>query len=483
MIIMSSNQRKYDSLIEEIAKYTLNYKPKKVAIEAAADCFTDSFACMIMALQNKDCKRHLGALFPELEYANGCVIPGTNYRLDPIQAAFNITTMIRWLDYNDTWLAQEWGHPSDNIGGIIAVLDWCGKHNKSTNYKLINVWEAMVIAYEIQGVMALNNCFNAIGIDHVILVKLATTALATKLLGGGYQQICRAVSQVFVDGNSLRTYRHFPNVGPRKSWAAGDAVSRGLRIAFLCIQDEPGYPTALTADKWGFEDVYCSGKPLELAQPFADYVIKNILFKVSYPAEFHGQTAVEAAIKLHNQVKNRLQDISRIEIKTQLPAMQIINKTGDLQNPADRDHCLQYMVAIGLLYGELSYQHYLDAFAINPQIDKLRKLMIVTEDSAFSSDYYDLNKRAITNAIQVHFSDGTCTPYIEIAYPIGHPRRRNEAVPLLQEKLENSMHGCFSKNQAESLLSILSNRALLADLSITAFLEYGHIATKNVTDK
>jgi 2-methylcitrate dehydratase len=369
-------------------------------------------------------------------------VPGTSFQLDPVKAAFDLGAMIRWLDYNDTWLAAEWGHPSDNLGGILMTADWLSRQAVRSGQPPLTVRDVLtglIQAYEIQGVLALENSFNRVGLDHVLLVKVASTAVVARMLGGTAEEIVAAVSNAWIDGQALRTYRHAPNTGSRKSWAAGDASSRGVRLALMALKGEMGYPSALTAKTWGFQDVLFGGRPLRLGQPFGSYVVENILFKVSFPAEFHAQTAVEAAIQLHPLVKDRLDAVERVVITTQESAKRIIDKSGPLYNPADRDHCIQYMTAVGLLRGDLSARDYEDAAATDPRIDVLRAKMTCVEDPRYSRDYLDPEKRSIANAVQVFFNDGSATENVAVEYPIGHRRRRAEAVPLLVEKFRENL--------------------------------------------
>ncbi len=428
-----------DALLREIARYVHETPVDSAEARSTARyCLLDSLACAFQALDYPACTKLLGPLVPGATLPGGARVPGTAHELDPVQAAFNIGALIRWLDFNDTWLAAEWGHPSDNLGAILASADYVGRrHDRSPT--LASVLTAMIKAYEIQGVLALENSFNRIGLDHVLLVRVASTAVATALLGGNVAQTVNALSNAWIDGGALRTYRHAPNTGSRKSWAAGDATSRAVRLALLALRGEMGYPQALSAPRWGFEDVLFGGRPLTLARPFGSYVIENILFKISFPAEFHAQTAVEAALALHTQVRERLGDIERVVIDTQEPAVRIIDKRGPLTNPADRDHCLQYMIAIGLIFGQVTAQHYEDHVAADPRIDALRERMQVQENARYTHDYYDPDKRFIANAIQVWFRDGTATDRIEIEYPIGHRLRRGEALPLLMQKFRDSV--------------------------------------------
>ncbi|NDH09449.1 MAG: bifunctional 2-methylcitrate dehydratase/aconitate hydratase, partial [Gammaproteobacteria bacterium] len=428
----------YDELMQELVDYTLNPPPfSELAIKNAKASFIDAIGCGILSLNYPACTKLLGPIVPGAFCPNGARVMAQDWELDPVQAAFNIASMIRWLDYNDTWLAAEWGHPSDNLGAILAICDYL--HRQGQHIRLETVLNSMIIAYEIQGIMALNHAFNRQGLDHVLLVKLASALVTAKLLGGDRDMLLRTVSQVFVDGQSLRTYRHAPNTGSRKSWAAGDASARGLRLALISARGEMGYPSAITEHKWGFSDASFGHQELSLMRPLGHYVMENILWKIAYPAEFHAQTAVEAALKLHEVVRARLDEIACILVRTQEPAMRIISKTGPLNNPADRDHCLQYMIAVALGLGRLDADDYEEHVAKKPIIDKLRNLMAVEEDPIFTKDYYDLNKRAIPNAIQIQFKDGTETDWALVNYPIGHPRRREEGLPLISLKFSNNL--------------------------------------------
>jgi 2-methylcitrate dehydratase len=415
----------------------------------------------------------MGPVVPGATLTNGARVPGTAYELDPINAAFNIGAMIRWLDFNDTWLAAEWGHPSDNLGGILAVADYLSRSGKPVAVR--DVLTGMIKAHEIQGVLALENSFNRVGLDHVLLVRVASTAVVTALLGGSREQIVNAVSNAWVDGGALRTYRHAPNTGSRKSWAAGDATSRAVRHALFALKGEMGYPSALSAKTWGFQDVSFKGKALSLPQPFGSYVMENVLFKISYPAEFHAQTAVEAAMTLHGQIASRIGDIAKIEgiervaIETQEPGVRIIDKTGPLANPADRDHCIQYMVAIPLLFGRLSAADYEDGIAGDPRVDALRARMQVKENSTFTQEYYDPNKRYIGNAVQVFFKDGTASQRVQVDYPIGHRKRREEGMPVLVKKFEASVAAHFNPKQTESIKAMFVDRDALAAMPVSEF--------------
>lgn len=448
--------RTIDPLLTDIADYIVDYTiDSDEAYRTARYCLMDSLGCALLALNYPACTKLLGPIVPGADLENGARVPGTDYRLDPVQAAFNLGAMIRWLDYNDTWLAAEWGHPSDNLGGILAVSDYLSRQakvaGKGKTLTVRDVLTASIKAHEIQGVLALDNAFNRVGLDHVILVRIASTAVITRMLGGTREQVINAVSNAFLDGGALRTYRHAPNTGSRKSWAAGDATSRAVRHAYMALAGEMGYGTALSAPRWGFHDVVMKGNPLTLAQPFGSYVMEHVLFKISFPAEFHAQTAVEAAIKLHPQIKDRLNDIERIRIDTQESAVRIIDKQGPLHNPADRDHCIQYMTAIGLLKGTLTADDYEDAAGADPHIDQLRAKMEVVEDPAYTRDYLDPQKRSIGNAVQVFFKDGTHTDKVAVEYPVGHRRRRDEGEPLLIEKFKNNLATRFDAQQCDHI--------------------------------
>lgn len=464
----------FDKEILDIAQYVAHTKiTSDLAFQTAYYDLLDTLACAFLALKHDKCKKRLGAFVPHMSIQNGARVPGTKFELDPVQAAFNNGALIRWLDFNDTWLAAEWGHPSDNLGGILAVADYMSRNERHKNPLTIHdLLTAMIKAHEIQGVMALENSFNSVGLDHVILVKIATTAVVTSLLGGTQEQICNALSNAFVDGQSLRTYRHAPNTGPRKSWAAGDATSRGVRLALMAMHGEMGYPSALSAKRWGFYDVYFKGKPFQFQRPYGSYVMENVLFKISFPAEFHAQTAVECAIALHPQIKNKLDKIEKIWVKTQKPGIDIITKYGPLHNPADRDHCLQYMIAIGLIYGTLTAEQYEDETAKNPIIDQLREKMEVIENPDFTKNYYDPEKRAIGNSLQIQFRDGQKTQEITIEYPIGHRRRREEGIPLLLEKFRDSVTGCFDAQQSETILKVCANQEALLKMPVDQFLNF-----------
>ncbi len=417
----------------------------------AHECLADSLGCAMLALRCRECTKLLGPLVPGTKVPRGARVPGTNFVLDPVKAAFDLGCMIRWLDYNDTWLAAEWGHPSDNLGGILAVADWLSRSGKRA-IKMRDVLKAMIKAYEIQGVLALENSFNRAGLDHVILVRVATAAAVTSLLGGKREQILNAVSNAWADGGNLRVYRQAPNTGSRKSWAAGDATARGVWHALMAMKGEMGYPTVLSAKKWGFSDALLEGKPVVLSRPLGSYVVENILFKVSFPAEFHAQTAVECAFKLHPEVRHRLGQIDQVRITTHESAIRIIDKKGPLKNPADRDHCLQYMVAVGLIFGRLTSEHYEDKFAKDPRIDRLRKKMTVVENRHYSRDYLDPRKRSIANALQIRFKDGSMSENIAVEFPLGHPRRWRESTELHVIKFWRNLNSRFDRKRSKKLL-------------------------------
>lgn len=472
-----------DAELVAIADYvTAAPTPSDEAYDTARYCLMDSLGCAMLALQYPACVRHLGPIVPGTVVPGGVRVPGTNFQLDPIKGAFDIGCTIRWLDYNDTWLAAEWGHPSDNLGAILATADFLcrlssplhsggeGSGVRGRQLRMRDVLTAMIQAHEIQGVLALENSFNRVGLDHVLLVKVASTAVATRLLGGTKEQIINALSHAWIDGQSLRTYRHAPNAGPRKSWAAGDATSRAVRLARLAMQGEPGLPSALTAPKWGFQDVLFKGNPLKRARPYGSYVMENVLFKIAFPAEFHAQTAAECAMKLHPLVKHRLDQIDRIVLTTQESAIRIISKTGPLHNPADRDHSLQYIVAVPLIFGELTADHYEDKIARDPRIDALRARMHVVEDPRYTREYLEADKRSIANAVQVFFKDGTSTAKVEVEYPLGHRRRRAEGIPLLVKKFETNLATRLPAAQATAILELCLDRPRLEATTADEFL-------------
>jgi 2-methylcitrate dehydratase len=467
--IKSAERPAPDSILTAIADYSLNYQIKStLAYETAAYCLMDTLACGFQALKYPACTKLMGPVVPGATLTNGARVPGTAYELDPINAAFNIGAMIRWLDFNDTWLAAEWGHPSDNLGGILAIADYLSRSGKPVSVR--DVLTGMIKAHEIQGVLALENSFNRVGLDHVLLVRVASTAVVTAMLGGSREQVINAVSNAWVDGGALRTYRHAPNTGSRKSWAAGDATSRAVRHALFALKGEMGYPSALSAKTWGFQDVLFKGKALSLPQPFGSYVMENVLFKISFPAEFHAQTAVEAAMTLHGRIESKLGEIERVSIETQEPGVRIIDKTGPLANPADRDHCIQYMVAIPLLFGRLNAADYEDPIANDPRVDALRAKMQVKENTTFTQDYYDADKRYIGNAVQVFFKDGSASERVQVDFPIGHRKRREEGMPVLVKKFEASVAAHFGLKQTESIKSMFADRAALEAMPVSEFL-------------
>ncbi len=464
-----------DREMVEIADYVIDYEiEREEALDTANMCLMDSLGCAFLALRFPECVKLLGPVAPGAIVPLGARVPGTRFELDPVKAAFDIGVLVRWLDYNDAWLAAEWGHPSDNLGGILAVADYASRKNAAAGKPPIlmrDVLAAMIKAHEIQGVMALENSFNRVGLDHVALVKLATAAVTTALLGGGKKEIVDVVSQVWVDGQSLRTYRHAPNTGPRKSWAAGDASARGVWLSLLTMLGEPGYPGALTTGKWGFYDVSFGGERFRMQRKYGSYVMENILFKVAFPTEFHAQTAAECAVRLHDAVKDRLDDIERIILETQESAIRIISKSGPLYNPADRDHCIQYVVAAGLIFGELTAEHYSDEVAADPRIDLLREKMEVVENPRYSRDYLDPEKRSIGNAVQVFFRGGSRTDKVEVEYPLGHRRRRNEGIPLLRKKFVENLRTRFPAGKAESIIRLLSDRQRLETMLVHEFMD------------
>ena len=454
-MVQATQQQQTDRLIEELTDYVLNKEiTSEEAFDTARYVLMDTLGCGILALNYPECTKLLGPIVPGTIVPDGSRVPGTSHVLDPVQAAFNIGTMIRWLDYNDTWLAAEWGHPSDNLGGILAVADFVSQKRMRKGQDPLTVediLEAMIKAHEIQGILALDNSLNRVGLDHVLFVKIATTAVVTKMLGGGREEINNALSHAWIDNGSLRTYRHAPNTGSRKSWAAGDATSRGVRLALMAMQGEMGYETPLTADGWGFQDVLFNKQELTLQRPLGSYVMENVLFKVDFPAEFHAQTAAEAAVDLHPEVVTRLDEIDKITITTHESAIRIIDKTGPLYNPADRDHCLQYITAVGLLKGNITADDYEDDAAADPRIDEFREKMIVVENTHYTEDYLNSEKRSIANAVQVHFKDGSATNQIEYEYPLGHRFRRKEAYPKIREKLSHNLSTHYTEKQRKRI--------------------------------
>ena len=469
MTTLSNIRPAPDKVIVEIADYAAGYiATSQEAMETARHCLMDALGCGLLALRYPECVKRLGPIVPGAVLANGARVPGTGWQLDPVHAAFNIGTMIRWLDFNDTWLAAEWGHPSDNVGGLLALADYLSRSARGS-ITVGQLLQAMIKAHEIQGVLSLENSFNRVGLDHVLLVRVATAAVACALLGGDKDQIVNAVANAWVDGGSLRVYRHTPNTGPRKSWAAGDATSRGVRLALMAVQGEAPCPSALSARSWGFYDTLFRGQSFTLQRPFASYVMENVLFKISFPAEFHAQTAVECAFKLHEKVKHRLDQIEKVTITTQESAIRIIDKTGPLYNPADRDHCIQYMTAIGLIFGALTADHYEDDVAKDPRVDALRAKMQVVEDPQYSKDYLDPEKRSIANAVQVFFKDGTATEKVAVEYPIGHRRRRNEGIPLLIKKFEANMLSRLSPARCREIMQLCLDDTRLRETRVDKF--------------
>jgi len=461
----------FDQVIVDIVDYVRDYKVESsLAYETARYCLLDTLGCGLQALDFPACTKMLGPLVPGLSMQNGARVPGTSYELDPVQAAFNIGAIIRWLDFNDTWLAAEWGHPSDNLGGILAVADWMSRNGKTLTMR--DVLTAMIKAHEIQGCIALENSFNKVGLDHVVLVKVASTAVVAGMMGLSREQMLNAVSLAWVDGQSLRTYRHAPNAGSRKSWAAGDATSRAVRLALIAQTGEMGYPSVLTAKTWGFYDVSFKGQQFKFQRPYGSYVMENVLFKISFPAEFHSQTAVEAAMTLHKQLAaagKTAADIARVTIRTHEACIRIIDKQGPLNNEADRDHCIQYMVAVPLIFGRLVATDYEDVVAKDARIDKLRAKIFCVEDAAFTADYHDASKRSIANALTVELNDGTYLPEVVVEYPIGHRLRRSDGIPLLMAKFEDNLARRFD---AEKSAGILKASASQAELEAMAVDEY-----------
>jgi 2-methylcitrate dehydratase len=472
---LSNIRPKPDKVLTDIADYVAGYRiESEEAYNTARLCLMDTLGCGLEALEYPACTKLLGPIVPGTVVPNGARVPGTPYQLDPVTAAFNIGAMNRWLDFNDTWLAAEWGHPSDNLGGILATADWLSRTRLAQGSRPLvvrDVLTAMIKAHEIQGVIALENSFNRAGLDHVVLVKIASTAVVTHMLGGTRDEIVNALSNACVDGQSLRTYRHAPNTGSRKSWAAGDATSRAVRLALMALKGEMGYPSALTAKTWGFYDVLFKGKPFRLRRPYGFYVMENVLFKISYPAEFHAQTAVEAAIRLHPRVKDRLDDIKRVVITTHESAIRIIDKKGPLNNPADRDHCIQYMAAVGLIKGSLGATDYEDAAAADPRIDRLRSKMTCVEKKQWSRDYLDPAKRSIANALQVYFTDGSRTDQVAVEYPLGHRRRRREGVPQLEAKFRVNLARRFPPKQQQAILALCLDPRRLAATPVNEFVD------------
>ena len=466
--VKSAERPAPDALLSAIADYALHHDiTSALAYETAGYCLMDTLACGFQALAYPACTRLLGPIVPGSGMKDGARVPGTAYELDPVNAAFNIGAMIRWLDFNDTWLAAEWGHPSDNLGAILAVADYLARNGRPLTVR--DLLTAMIKTHEIQGVLALQNSFNRVGLDHVLLVRVASTAVVTAMLGGTLEQVTNAVSNAWIDGGALRTYRHAPNTGSRKSWAAGDAASRAVRLALFALRGEMGYPSALSAKTWGFQDVLFKGRELVLSQPLASYVMENVLFKISFPAEFHAQTAVEAAMTLHPRIKDKLARIVRVVIETQEPGVRIIDKTGPLANPADRDHCIQYMTAIPLLFGRLTAADYEDDVAADPRVDALRAKMQVKENPQFTEEYYAPDKRYIGNALQVFFDDDTASERVQVDFPIGHRRRRAEGMPVLVRKFQASVDAHYGAAQAAAIKAMFADQDRLAALPVADF--------------
>ncbi len=475
---ISNVRPKPDQVLADIANYVSKSKiDSKQAYETARYCLMDTLGCGLEALEYPACTKLLGPIVPGTVVPNGAKVPGTQFQLDPVQAAFNIGAMIRWLDFNDTWLAAEWGHPSDNLGGILAMADWLSRNAVAAGKKPLtmrDVLTGMIKAHEIQGCIALENSFNKVGLDHVVLVKVASTAVVANMLGLSKEEIINAVSLAWVDGQSLRTYRHAPNTGSRKSWAAGDATSRAVRLALMAKTGEMGYPSVLTAKGWGFYDVLFKGKPFKFQRTYGSYVMENVLFKISFPAEFHSQTAVECAMDIHRQLAKsgrKPEDIKKITIRTHEACIRIIDKKGPLNNPADRDHCIQYMVAVPIIFGRLTASDYEDAVASDPRIDKLRDKIVCVEDKRFTKDYHDPKKRSIANALTVEFKDGKKLAEIVCEYPIGHKRRRKEGMPVLVEKFRTNLARRFPAKQQKAILDLCSNPTKLASTPVHEFVD------------
>ncbi len=475
---ISNKRPKPDKVLTDIADYVLGYRIRsKEAYQTARYCLMDTLGCGFEALEYPACTKLLGPIVPGTIVPNGAKVPGTSHQLDPVQAAFNIGTMIRWLDFNDTWLAAEWGHPSDNLGGILAAADWLSRNAVAAGKKPLtmqDVLTGMIMAHEIQGCLALENSFNKVGMDHVVLVKVASTAVVARLLGLARDEVINAVSLAWVDGQSLRTYRHAPNAGSRKSWAAGDATARAVRLALIAQTGEMGYPSVLTAKTWGFYDASFRGQPFRFQRPYGSYVMENVLFKISFPAEFHAQTAAECAMQLHAEMQRsgrKAEDIKRVRIRTHEAAIRIIDKQGPLNNPADRDHCIQYMTAVPLLFGRLTAADYEDEVARDPRIDALRAKISCEEEKRFTRDYHDPAKRSIANALTVEFRDGTVLKEVVCEYPIGHKRRRKEGMPLLVEKFRRNLARRFPQKQQNAILSMCLDQDRLSATPVNEFVD------------
>jgi 2-methylcitrate dehydratase len=473
---MNTNIKIADQALQDIADYVIDFKVEsEEALNTARNCLIDTIGCGLLALKYPNCTRHLGPIVPGTTVVNGARVFGRSYELDPVKAAWDIGALVRWLDFNDTWLAEEWGHPSDNLGAIMALSDYISRVNVA-NHKLPlsikDVLEYMIKAHEIQGILALENSFNKVGLDHVLLVRVASTAVATHMLGGTRDQIIAALSQAWVDGSSLRTYRHAPNTGSRKSWAAGDATSRAVRLAMMTMAGEMGIPSVLSTPVWGFYDVSFKGREFSFSRSYGTYVMENILFKISFPAEFHAQTAVECAVLLYPEIKEKLDEIERIEVTTHESALRIIDKTGALDNPADRDHCMQYMLAVAMIEGDLVAEFYEDSFhQQNPLIDKLRNKMILKEDKRYSKDYLADDKRSIANALQIFFKDGSQTDKVEVEYPVGHRNRRQEGIPLLERKFFNSLKSTYSKEHSDRIYSLCLDKERIEQTPVNEFMD------------
>ncbi|MGB3426084.1 MAG: bifunctional 2-methylcitrate dehydratase/aconitate hydratase [Castellaniella sp.] len=467
-----------DQVLVDIVDYVFDYKIESaLALETARNCLIDTLGCGLEALEYPACRKLMGPIVPGTVVPNGAKVPGTQFQLDPVQAAFNIGCMIRWLDFNDTWLAAEWGHPSDNLGGVLAVADWLSRNAVAAGKAPLTmraVLEGIIKAHEIQGCIALENSFNKVGLDHVVLVKVASTAVVSQMLGLSREEAINAVSLAWVDGQSLRTYRHAPNTGSRKSWAAGDATSRAVRLALIARTGEMGYPSVLSAPVWGFYDVLFKGQPFKFQRPYGSYVMENVLFKISFPAEFHSQTAVECAMDIHAKLKSLGKtdaDIKKITIRTHEACIRIIDKKGPLDNPADRDHCIQYMVAVPILFGRLTAGDYEDAVAADPRIDALRDKMVCVEDPAFTADYHDPEKRSIANALTVEFTDGSKLDEIVCEYPIGHKRRRKDGIPLLEAKFRTNLARQFPARQQQRILDVSLDQAALEAMPVHEYVD------------
>ena len=473
---MKADRMSADQALQDIADYVIDFKVEsEEALNTARNCLIDTIGCGLLALKYPNCTRHLGPLVPGTTVENGARVFGKSFELDPVKAAWDIGALVRWLDFNDTWLAEEWGHPSDNLGAIMALSDYISRVNIA-NHKsplsIRDVLEYMIKAHEIQGILALENSFNKVGLDHVLLVRVASTAVATHMLGGTREQIIDALSQAWADGSSLRAYRHAPNAGSRKSWAAGDATSRAVRLAMITMAGEMGMPSILSSPEWGFYDVSFKGREFSFSKSYGTYVMENILFKISFPAEFHAQTAVECAVLLYPEIKEKLNEIERIEVTTHESALRIIDKTGALDNPADRDHCMQYMLAVAMIKGDLVAEFYEDSFhQQNSLIDKLRNKMILKEDKRYSKDYLADDKRSIANALQIFFKDGSQTNKVEVEYPIGHRNRRQEGIPLLERKFFNSLKSIYSKEHSDRIYSLCLDKEKTEQTPVNEFMD------------